>query len=378
MKKLLLLAFVLIFLPSSSFAQESELVPDKFETVKAKVISINSQENRLIPGTSKETIFQSINIEILEGRAKGQTTSVENDHLKLETGDIFYLRITTHSDGSVVYAVSEPYRINQIILLTIIFLALVVIFGGWQGLRGLASLAGSLILIFYIMLPQLLAGHSPLLVSILVASLIIVVGSYITHGFNRTTSSAVVGMVITVLLTGALSFYAVGSTKLTGYGSEDAVYLSFNTNGILDMPGLLLAGILIGLLGVLYDVAIGQAITVEELLRAAPHMSTRKVFERAIRVGREHIGALINTLAIAYVGASLPLLLLFYSSSSAPLAGILNREDFSTEIVRTLIGSSGLVLAVPITSLVSVLMLRKVFGGPGKPINEGHPHIHHH
>jgi uncharacterized membrane protein len=127
----------------------------------------------------------------------------------------------------------------------------------------------------------------------------------------------------------------------------------------LDIPGLLLGGILIGLLGVLYDAAIGQAVAIEELMVHAPHLTRRKIFERAMRIGREHIGALIDSLALAYVGASLPLLLLFYSSSSASLLSIINREDFATEIIRTLIGSTGLILAVPITSLVAVFMIRK-------------------
>ena len=115
---------------------------------------------------------------------------------------------------------------------------------------------------------------------------------------------------------------------------------------------------MIGLLGVLYDVSIGQAISVEELHHVAPHLPRWKIYKRAIRIGREHIGALINTLAIAYVGASLPLLLLFYSSGSdTPFLMTINKEIFSTEIIRTLIGSIGLVLAVPITTLLSTVML---------------------
>ena len=120
-----------------------------------------------------------------------------------------------------------------------------------------------------------------------------------------------------------------------------------------------LGGVIIGLLGVLYDAAIGQAVSVEELTRIAPHVPRKTIYQRALRIGREHIGALVNTLAIAYVGASLPLLLLFYQTSSASIAQIANTEIFSTEIVRIMIGSIGLVLAVPITTLVSVLILVK-------------------
>lgn len=210
-----------------------------------------------------------------------------------------------------------------------------------------------------VLLPGILHGYSPLLVTIGVSSLIIIVGSYITHGFNKTTSSAVLGMVVTVTFTGLLAFWSVYFTRLSGFGSEEVVYLNLNARGSIDVIGLLLGGIMIGLLGVLYDVAIGQAISVEELLRIAPHVPKKTIYARAIRIGREHIGALVNTLAIAYVGASLPLPLLFSQSSTESIWVTMNREIFSTEIVRTMIGSIGLVLAVPITTMVAVWLLTR-------------------
>jgi uncharacterized membrane protein len=207
-------------------------------------------------------------------------------------------------------------------------------------------------------------GYSPLLITVLVSSLIIVLGSYVTHGFTKTTSAAVVGMVLTVVLTGLFAYWSVKITRLSGFGSDEVVYLNLNAGGNIDIVGLLLGGIIIGLLGVLYDAAIGQAVSVDELTRLAPHVSRKKIYERAVRIGREHIGALVNTLAIAYVGTSLPLLLLFMQSESATPLQIINTEVFATEIVRIMIGSIGLVLAVPITTLVAVWMLvRKHEGG---------------
>lgn len=360
-----------------SFTQaQSELLADQHDTIKAQVIEVVSEELREVVGTNTRTTFQVLRVEILEGNQKGAELTVENDYIQLREGETFYLLITTRSTGEVVYTVSEPYRLNQIYFYTILFIVLVLIFGGMQGIRGLLSLAGSLLLIFYILLPQLLAGYSPVLVSMYVSALIIVVGSYITHGFNRTTSSAVIGMIITVVITGTLAYVAVDATRLTGFASEEAVYLNLNTDGKIDMSGLLLGAIMIGLLGVLYDAAISQSITVEELIRAAPQMSKRKLFERAMRVGREHIGALIDTLAIAYVGAALPLLLWFYSSSTSTFASIINREEFATEIIRTLIGSTGLILAVPITSFIAVIMLKRK-GYILKPTSDHH-HSHSH
>jgi uncharacterized membrane protein len=281
--------------------------------------------------------------------------------LSLTKGEVFYLTHTTNGlDGRDMYAVSEPYRLGAVLFFVILFIILVLIFGGLQGIRGLVSLGGSLILILYVLLPGILNGYSPILMSLGVSALIIIVGSYITHGFNKTTTSAVIGMIVTVLFTGVLAYVAVHTTRLSGFSNEEAVYLNFDTRGSIDFVGLLLGGILIGLLGVLYDVSIGQAISVEELHHIAPHLPRKTIFKRAIRIGREHIGALVNTLAIAYVGVSLPLLLLYLKSSDLSIGLAINREIFATEIIRTMIGSTGLVLAVPITTFIAVWMLMKM------------------
>lgn len=339
---------------------QSELVPDQTTLMKARVISIEKEETKEILGTDTMASFQTINVEILDGIEKGKHVTIENDYLNLEKGEVFYLTHTVSSiDDIEYYTVNDPYRLPQVLILVGLFVIAVFVFGGKQGVRGLASLIGSFALIFFVLLPGIMKGYSPLLVTVGVSSLIIVLGSYITHGFNRTTSSAVLGMITTVSVTGLLAFWAVHFTRLSGFGSEEAVYLNLNSRGSIDILGLLLGGIIIGLLGVLYDAAIGQAVSVDELTKIAPHVSRKMIYQRALRIGREHIGALVNTLAIAYVGASLPLLLLFYKTSSGGIAQLANTEVFSTEIVRIMIGSIGLVLAVPITTLVSVLMLVK-------------------
>lgn len=351
------LIFCFIF-PLSSDAQE--LVFDKVITVKAEVVEVIKQEIKIIPGTEVKRNNQTLKVRIIEGNEKGKEIILDNDYVDLNKGEIFLLRHTTDSlSGTDYYSVDEPYRLPNIFFLVAIFLLAVFLFGGIQGVRGIVSLVGSLLLIVYVLLPGILHGYSPLFVTIGVSSLIIIVGSFITHGFNKTTVSAVFGMVITVLITGLMAFWSVHFTKLSGFGSEEVVYLNLNAQGTIDVIGLLLGGIMIGLLGVLYDVAIGQAISVEELIRIAPHVQKKIIYQRAIRIGREHIGALVNTLAIAYVGASLPLLLLFSQSSTESILITMNREIFATEIVRTMIGSIGLILAVPITTIVSVWLLKK-------------------
>ena len=352
-----LLIFVGMCCMPSAHAQE--MVPDTLVTVKAEVVEILSQETSPIPVVGTESLKQSLRVKILEGKDKGTVVIIENDYTSLKRGDVFYLNHSTnHLDGTDEYYASDPYRLPALYFFVGLFVFCVAVFGGKQGIRGLLSLIGSLFIIMYVLLPAIIHGYPPVLVSIAVSSLIIIVGSYITHGVNRTTSAAVIGMVVTIIFTGILAYIAVGATKLTGFNTEEAVYLNFNTNGVVNFAGLLLGGIMIGLLGVLYDVSIGQAVAVEELHRAGVHYTRRVLFTRALRIGREHIGALVNTLAIAYVGASLPLLLLYYTSQ-VDWHITLNQEVFATEVIRIMIGSIGLVLAVPITTFISVLMVTK-------------------
>ncbi len=363
--KVLFLFGLLAVIPLGVQAQTADAID------KAEVVAILSED--VVAQTGEQT--QVLKARVLTGIDKGSVVTIQNDRIILRAGDTFYFTSVNNEEGVSRY-VYEPNRLPQAFILLLVFIVLTFWFGGKQGLRGVLALVLSVILILFVILPLVAKGFDPLLVSILVSSVIIVAGSYITHGVNRTTSSAVVGMIVTICVTGFLAFISLGIFKLTGVDSEEVTYLaSFlkESQGFgINVQGLLLGGIIVGLLGVLYDAAIGQSVTVEELMRAAPGMSNKKILERALRVGREHIGALVNTLAIAYVGVSLPLLLLFYTSSS-PISVILTREDIMTEIVRTLVGSIGLVLAVPITTIIAIYMLRGRVDPHGVG---GHSHIH--
>lgn len=339
--------------------QQNTIVPHaKQELVKAQVLTVDKQETRNIPGTEVMSTYQTLTARILEGTQKDAVVTVENDFLELSVHETFYLMHTVDERGDK-YAVMEPYRLKSLVFFFCLFLLTVFVFGGIQGLRGLISLAGGMVLIMLVLLPGILHGYSPVLITTLVASAIVVIGSYVTHGFNKTTTAAVLGMIVTVALTGALAWVAIPTSHLSGYYSEETVSLNFNTQGKIDFEGLLFGSIIIGLLGVLYDMAIGQAVAVEELSKAGPHLSRKTIYRQALRIGREHIGALINTLAIAYVGAALPLLLLFYASSVGTFASTLNTEVISTEVIRILIGSIGVILAVPITTALSTFFLMR-------------------
>lgn len=353
----------------SAYAQAS-LVPEIDVIEKAKVLEAGTP--LVQPESGAQT--QTLKIQILDGRDQGAIIIFSNDYTQLKTGEVFYVRHQkdTFSDRDN-WTVSDPYRLDILLYLSITFLALLFLFGGIQGVRGLLSLSGSLLLIFYVLIPGILHGYPPTLVSIGAASLIIILGSYITHGFNKTTSSAVLGMITTVILTGIAAYYAVHAGRLSGFTAEENIYLNLNAQGSINMVGLLFGGIIIGLLGVLYDIAIGQAIAVEELYRASGHMTRKEIYARAIRIGREHIGALVNTLAIAYVGVALPLILLVVQTKSTDILPILNSEIFATEAIRILIGSMGLIIAVPITTFISVYMLAHMEGK-----GDGNHHLHKH
>lgn len=367
-----LLAFVCL-VPHIASAQTETQLQETDQLARARVISVEPLGSAIIPGTNVASTEQSLTVQVLDGPDAGKTVTFKNDYTQLEEGDVFYIRhITSVNDATDSWSVADPYRIPVLIGVALAFLVLLLLFGGIQGIRGLASLIGSLGIIFYLLLPSIYGGHSPILASIGIAGLIIVVGSYITHGVNRTTTSAMLGMLATVAITGLATYLVIQAANLSGFTSDANVYLNFSTDGRISMIGLLFGGIMIGLLGVLYDIAIGQAVAIEELYRAGSYAS-RTIFARAMRIGREHIGALVNTLAIAYVGTSLPLLLLL-KESNAPASFIINSELFATEIIRILMGSIGLVLAVPITSLIATYLLRNIRQAAGPVESSGHSH----
>ena len=344
---------------SPAYAAVSASIPAGDTTyVLAKVIEVQSQTQEQVPDTGIMETVQALRAEVESGANQGAIVTVENDYSPLSIGEEFYLEHVVDSVSGDSYSVSEPYRIPQLLMLGALFLVTIVLFGGFQGMRALISLAASLVLILFLLLPGILHGYPPVWAALGVASLIIIFGSYVTHGFNRVTTAAVLGMVVTIAVTGFLAEFTVAAMHFSGFATEETATLNFQTGGGINFVGLLLGGILIGLLGVLYDAAIGQAVAIDELTHAAPDATRWHVFRRAMRIGREHIGALVNTLAIAYVGVALPFLLLLYNlAPGMPLAVVLNQEILSAEIVRIMIGGIGLVLAVPITTAIALYIL---------------------
>jgi uncharacterized membrane protein len=244
-----------------------------------------------------------------------------------------------------------------LIWLGIVFSVVVIALSRWRGFAALAGLAVSLVVLTKFVLPAILSGSDPLAVAIVGGAVIMFLALYLAHGFNAATTTAVLGTLAALFLTGLLAWYFVNISFFTGAGSEEAAFLQISQQQV-NLQGLLLASIIIGTLGVLDDVTVTQASAVWELQKANPGYGARNLYRAAIRIGRDHIASTVNTLVLAYAGASLPLLILF-SVSDRALGQVLNTEMVAEEIVRTLVGSIGLIASVPLTTGLAVLVVTK-------------------
>ncbi len=327
---------------------------------RAKVVEVLSEEKSVIlgeVGKEIEVLNQAISAEIIDGEEKGKQINLENDYIKLKKGDVIFVEKISLPGEDDRYVLRERDRQIPIAILLLLFAIGIVIFGGKQGLRSIASLAGGFLVIIYLLLPLLVKGYSPILVSVGFAAVILFIAIYFTHGFNRESSVALGGTIIAVILTGLLAYFSVWILQLTGFDTEESMFLNLGNTVKLNFHGLLLGGILIGVLGILDDIAVTQSAVVSEIYSSAEHLTRKEVYRKAMRVGREHVSALVNTLMLAYAGASLPLLLLF-SNYDYSLSFVISQEMFATEIARTMVGSIGLVLTVPITTLLAVYFLK--------------------
>ena len=252
------------------------------------------------------------------------------------------------------YNIRDLERTRPMLLLVALFVLAVVAFGRWQGVRSLLGLGLSFLVIVGFVVPAILRGRSPVPVALVGAMAIMLVSLYLAHGPGRKTTAAVVGTALALGLTAALAAAFVGVAALTGLASEDALNASFAVGG-LSLRGLLLAGIILGGLGVLDDVTVSQASLVFELRRADPAAAFGELVRSALAVGRDHVAATVNTLFLAYVGASLPLLVLFVTSGDA-FGTVSTAEAVAVEVVRTLCGSIGLIAAVPLTTVLAAAL----------------------
>ncbi|WP_328720608.1 YibE/F family protein [Streptomyces sp. NBC_00247] len=310
------------------------------------------------PAVTEDGDCKKATIEVTSGNDKGRTFAeiVQPEASRqLREGQGVVLAYAPDAPHDLQYSVTDVDRKLPMALLAGIFAVAVVVVGRFKGVMALVALAVSFAVLTLFILPAILQGSNPLLVAVVGASAIMLIALYTCHGVTARTSVAVIGTLISLVLIGLLGSVFIGWAGLTG-NTDDNTGLIHGLYPDIDMSGLLLAGVIIGSLGVLDDVTVTQTSAVWELHQANPTMGARGLYRAGIRIGRDHIASVVNTLVLAYAGAALPLLLLF-SIAQSSVGTVANSELVAEEIVRTLVGSIGLVASVPVTTVLAALVV---------------------
>lgn len=365
---LLFIVFVLSparMVKSKSISQEQAI---EGLTFKAKVLEvINEVEKERPDGSSYKQ--QDLRLEALDGPRAGDEliyygiSEIEVGNANLyRVGDKLYADLFLDDSGEETIYVADFIRSGPIYWLFIIFILAVIIIGRLKGVKALISLFLSFIVILKFILPQILLGRDPFLVSLFGGLFIMAIIIYLTEGWGRKSHLAIFSVLLSLTLTLVLSLIFTSLTRLTGFSQEEAIFLIGIGEVEINFRGLLLAGMLIGAIGVLDDIIVGQIESVERIREANPKLPPKRVFQLAYKIGNTHLGAIINTLFLTYAGAALPLLLLFVinQESGLSLTRALNTEAITTEVIRTLVGSIGVMASMPIaTFLASFSLLDK-------------------
>lgn len=343
----------------------------------------NNPENQFNPETPKETLYkakvlevvdegemgagefkskyQDLRLEVLDGPNKGKVIALThgnlvtlNESMLVKKDDKVVLLEFSRPDGSTEYIVTDKYRLDSLIYISIAFVLTVLAIARWKGIGSLIGLGISFVVIIKFIIPQILDGADPLFITIVGASAIMISTLYLAHGFSKKTSIALLSTMLTFIFIGILSVIFVGLARVTGLGSDDAYSLQYGFTNSINFKGLFLGGILIGALGVLDDVTTSLTTAIFEIAKNHKNISFGALFKSGMEIGREHIASLVNTLVLAYAGASLPIFLfIVINPAKNPVWAILNSELIAEEIVRVFAGSFGLILAVPLTALLA-------------------------
>lgn len=342
------------------------------KNVEAQTNTENSAEARVekmveekqIEIEGQNQLYQKIELKILNGSETNKTIIVENGKealanvTKYEVGEKVIVTKEETLDGSDYYSITDFVRRDSLLVLAALFVILTVMIAKGKGVMSILSMVFTFGVVFIYVLPNLSNGANPILVALIASVIIIPISFYMAHGISQKTTVAVVASIIALGVTGILSLMFISLGRLTGLSSEEAGMFLVQRSGNFDMKGLLLCGIIIGALGVLDDITISQASIVNELIKGNDKPKGGMIYKQAMNVGRDHISSMVNTLVLAYAGASLPLLLIFVNNPH-PFSEIINYEFLAEEIIRTLVGSIGLILAVPITTFIAVNWIRK-------------------
>lgn len=322
-----------------SFRGSLESVPEGASWVTATIQSVDED------GTATATV---------NGRPDAVAkpiATVDDPTIVLEPGD--EVRALELPNGELGF--SDFERGSPMLGLFIVYVIVVLAVSWWRGLGALLGLAVAFGVVFFFTIPALFDGGNPLVIGLVTGSGALFALLYMAHGPNARTTTAYLGTLAGLAVTTVLAWWAVDASELNGLWSEDGTHLEFYSRGV-SLQGMLLTGIVLAGLGVLNDVTVTQASAVWELRAARPDLGWVQLFSRGMRIGRDHIASTVYTIAFAYVGAALPTLM-FISLYGNGLGFTLTSSDIAEEVVRTLVGSIGLVLAVPLTTAIGALVV---------------------
>ncbi|HVZ12517.1 MAG TPA: YibE/F family protein [Patescibacteria group bacterium] len=352
-----LFLFILIFSPRA-FAQSPSV---KEEYSKAQIVSV--VDSGKVVSSGQTNYYQDLKVKILSGSEENKTLNIHIgdpdtltlDHEVSEGDTVVLLRQTMN--GKTVYSVYDKYRSMNIFIILAVFVVMLLIVTGVAGLGSLLGLLISLSVILFFIVPNILNGVSPLVVTLVGAVIILIISTYVAHGISKKTSVALASTFISLLIATVIAMLFTDFATLTGVGNEDIAQLAIGATKIINLKGLFLSGIIIGTLGALNDVTISQSATIFELAEAHEKIKAYDLFKKGFNVGREHILSLVNTLVLAYAGSSLFIFIfLVLNPGKVPYWVIFNTETISGEIVSTVAGSLGLILAVPIVTFIASMV----------------------
>lgn len=380
MKKIsfLLVAVVSVFLlggvvtvSAATSAPKEFISPDQFQALPAelqqpqsfstgKIFEITKEGEEDIFGMKQK--FQNVKLQLTSGKESGKEISLKHGGtVALDASQLVHVgqTVVIAKTGEGSYFIADRYRLPYMMLALLLFVLVVLYFARVKGAMSLVALVLSFTILIGFIVPFIVKGYSPLIVTLIGSFLIAVVGMLISHGFTRRTMVAVISTLATLAIAIGLSVLFVELVQLFGAGSEETAYLKLDLTLHINLKGLLLSGIIIGTLGVLDDVTMTQVASVDELVKANNTLSRSELYRRGLSIGKEHIASVVNTLVLAYAGASMPLFLLFTRESTQPLWATLNSEFIAQEFVMTFIGSVALVLGVPISTYLAAKYLSK-------------------
>jgi uncharacterized membrane protein len=309
--------------------------------------------------------FQEVTLKITSGEYTGEVFLIENHlpknlayRIEVAPGDNIIVAIDELGNEKQIY-ISDYYRNNVLIILVFIFLGLLVIIGKLKGLKSVITISLTMVLIFKVLIPGILDGYNSLVLSISISSVITILTIFIVSGLNKKSYAAIIGTVSGVVIAGLISIVVGNTIEITGMMPDEAAMLQYLPNAIsLNYKNLLFSGILLGALGAVMDVSMSIASSINEIYNANSDIKRKTLFKAGMAVGHDIMGTMANTLILAYTGSSIPLLLILNASGES-FSSIVNMDIVATEVVRSLAGSIGLIVTIPITALVSVFFLKK-------------------